>query len=227
MAVSLRVDRNIKTLREQAVENLRDAILSQHFPPGARLVERTLCEELGVSRTVVREALRHLETEGLVETVSHQGPVVARVDPNSAQEIYEIRAQLEGIACRASAATATDADLARLERALEHLRRAFADGDMSRVIGATGAFYEIVFLSGGKRVAWSIVQGLNARINHLRWLTLSTPDRDTASFDEMRRIYEAIVGRNPDAAELACKAHVRAAAAVARRWLSSERTGGT
>ncbi len=63
---SLRIDRNQKTLRELTLEKMRDAIIGQYFLPGQRLVERTLCDELGVSRTIVREVLRHLETEGLV-----------------------------------------------------------------------------------------------------------------------------------------------------------------
>ena len=69
----LRIDRNAKTLRELTLDKLRGAIVQGYFRPGARLVERTLCDELGVSRTVVREVLRHLETEGLVEIVARQG----------------------------------------------------------------------------------------------------------------------------------------------------------
>src|SRR5579864_4950577 len=97
----LKVDRNAKTLRELTLEKLREAIVQGYFRPGARLVERTLCDELGVSRTVVREVLRHLETEGLVEIVARQGPIVARLDPEQVQEIYEIRALLESEAARA------------------------------------------------------------------------------------------------------------------------------
>ena len=98
---ALRIDRSAKTLRELAVERLRDAILDGQFRPGDRLVERVLCERLGVSRTVVREALRHLETEGLVDVVPQQGPAVARLDAGQATQIYEIRAMLEALAAAA------------------------------------------------------------------------------------------------------------------------------
>src|SRR5438067_10611348 len=91
----LRVDRTTKSLRELTLEKLRDAILDFRFQPGERLVERTLCDRLGVSRTVVREVLRHLEAEGLVETIQNQGPAVTRPDPASAAQVYEIRALLE------------------------------------------------------------------------------------------------------------------------------------
>src|SRR5215475_14545289 len=103
----LRIDRNAKTLRELTLDKLRGAIVQGYFRPGARLVERTLCDELGVSRTVVREVLRHLETEGLVDMVSRQGPVVARLDPTQVSEIYELRGLLEANAARACARNAT------------------------------------------------------------------------------------------------------------------------
>src|SRR4051794_9696690 len=88
----LRVDRSTKTLRERTVERLRDAILNFQFKAGERLVERSLCERLGVSRTVVREALRHLESEGLVEVLPQQGPAVTKPDSSQAAQVYEIRA---------------------------------------------------------------------------------------------------------------------------------------
>ena len=73
----LKIDTPPLTLREMAQENMRDAIITGVFQPGQRLVERTLCEQIGVSRTVIREVIRYLEAEGLVELIPHQGPVVA------------------------------------------------------------------------------------------------------------------------------------------------------
>src|SRR5215510_13767336 len=99
----LRVERSAKTLRGLVLEKMRDAILEFRLRPGERLVERTLCDRLGVSRTVVREVLRHLEAEGIVENIPHQGPAVARPDPAKAAQIYEIRALLEAEAARACA----------------------------------------------------------------------------------------------------------------------------
>src|SRR5215813_6435109 len=110
----MRVDRSGKTLRGLALEKMRDAILDFRLRPGERLVERTLCERLGVSRTVVREVLRHLEAEGLVESIPQQGPAVARPDPARAAQIYEIRALLEADAARACAQRVTPADVKRL-----------------------------------------------------------------------------------------------------------------
>ena len=77
IASDMRVVRNLMTLRELTLEKMRGTILSFRFKPGDRLVERDLCEQLGVSRSIVREVLRHLDAEGLVEIMPQRGPIVA------------------------------------------------------------------------------------------------------------------------------------------------------
>jgi len=86
-ASGMRVVRNTVTLRQQVLEVLRNGILSFQFKPGDRLIERELCEMTGVSRTSVREALRHLESEGLVQNLPNKGPMVATVTAAEAREI--------------------------------------------------------------------------------------------------------------------------------------------
>jgi len=226
---TLRIERRSKTLRELALDKLRAAILDLRFRPGERLVERVLCEQLGVSRSVVREALRHLEAEGLVETVPHQGPAVARLDPAKVAEIYEVRALLEALAARACAERATTADIAELEDSLKGIEAALAAGDPRANLAATGRFYEVLFRGGGKTVAWETVQSLNARINRLRALTIATAGRSKGSIAEMRRIYRAVAKRDPAEAHAAALDHVRVAAEIARRLLAEagETDGGT
>jgi DNA-binding GntR family transcriptional regulator len=212
----LRVDRSAKTLRALALEKMRDAILGFRFQPGERLVERSLCEQLGVSRTVVREALRHLEAEGLVRSIPNQGPIVARPDPSKAAQVYEIRALLEAEAARACALRANKKDIALLRRAIDLIEEAFAKKDPRDVLKATTDFYEILFASADKSVAWDIVQSLNARINYLRAITISTPGRNKAAIDEMRRILEAIERGDGDAAYAASIDHVNIVAKLAQ-----------
>jgi len=206
--IGLRVDRSAKTLRELTVERLRDAILIFQFKAGERLVERSLCERLGVSRTVVREALRHLEAEGLVETLPQQGPAVAKPDFREAAQVYEIRALLEAEAARTAAQMAESSDVARLTAANAAVQKAFADGTTRDVLKATTDFYELLFTIAGKSVAWQLVQGLNARINYLRAMTISQPDRAADANAEMTRIIEAIARRDGKAAAKASFDHI-------------------
>jgi DNA-binding GntR family transcriptional regulator len=112
-------------LRKQVIELLRDAIASMEFEPGQRLVERDLCERFDVSRTVIREALRHLEAEGLVDLVANHGPVVSRITREDAGHIYEARATLEGVIARYAAERATPPAKKRMWNALTRLETAY------------------------------------------------------------------------------------------------------
>ncbi len=173
----LRIDHAPVTLRELAVDRLRHAIIAGRFSGGDRLVERTLCDQLGVSRSVVREAIRYLEAEGLVDTQSRSGPVVARLDWPQARQIYDIRRLLEAEAAAACSRVADAAVKARLTAALQALHSAFHEAETAQLHAATTAFYHTIFDAAGHHIAWEIVQRLNGRISRLRALTLATTDR--------------------------------------------------
>lgn len=215
---ALRIDRPPQTLRGIALDRLRAAIIAGRFPGGTRLVERTLCDQLGVSRSVVREVIRVLETEGLVETLPNRGPVVARLDWAQARQVYDIRRQLEGSAAQACAQVAdADVDIA-LANALATIRA----GDADAVFAATTRFYEVIFTAAGHAIAWEIVQRLNGRISRLRALTLAAQDRAVPGPERMARIAAAIGARDGAAARRAVEEHLTEAAALAQRALEGE-----
>lgn len=218
-AASLKVDRSAKTLRELTLEKMREAIGSGHFKPGERLVERALCEQLDVSRSIVREVLRHLETEGLVESGSQQGPVVASLTAGQAAQIYEIRALLEGHAARVFAEKASPAAMQRLVGLNSAIQAAFGQQDFREVMVRTTAFYEALFQEAGLSMAWDVVQSLNARINRLRAMTISSAGRAAEASAEMAAIVDALQKRDPQAAQQASEAHVRRVAQIAAERL--------
>ena len=148
----LRIDTPPVTLRAMALERLRQAIISGVFKPGQRLVERMLCDQLGVSRSVIREVIRHLDAEGLV-TTEGQGPMVSRLAWDDARQIYEIRAALEAAAVEACARVADDAVKATLQAAVEAIERYAAKGDWMAVLEATEQFYGTIFATGGHPIA--------------------------------------------------------------------------
>lgn len=214
----LRIDRPPQTLRGIALDRLRAAIIAGRFPGGTRLVERTLCDQLGVSRSVVREVIRVLETEGLVETLPNRGPVVARLDWAQARQVYDIRRQLEGSAAEVCATVADAGVDAALAEALVQIREGGEDG----VFVATTRFYEVIFTAAGHHIAWEIVQRLNGRISRLRALTLAATERAVPGPERMARIAAAIAARDGAGARRAVEEHLTEAAALAQRALEVE-----
>ena len=224
---AIRVERPSKTLRELALEKVRDAIFSGHFKPGDRLVERDLCTQLGVSRTIVREVLRHLESEGLVANpVNNKGPMVARLELDEARQIYEIRAALEGMAARLCAEKADPSVVARLEEALAGIRQAYEVNDMAEVLARTTQFYETLFTSIDRHVAWGVVKLMMVRINHLRSMTIKTERRSVEGPAQMQKIVDAIRTGDGPAAERAAAEHVQRAASIASVVLRQQEPAG-
>lgn len=218
----LKIDRTAKTLRELTLEKLRGAIVQGYFRPGVRLVERTLCDELGVSRTVVREVLRHLETEGLVETTGRNGPIVARIDPAQVGEIYELRGLLEANAARACASYATPEIIQALRDIRATIEDAFVKQDLPRVLECTEHFYDTLFSGARKDVSLTVVKMLNARINRLRALTIAVPGRGEESNREMNTLLDAIERHDGDAAAAASAAHIKRVSELALLALASQ-----
>ncbi|QCR38156.1 GntR family transcriptional regulator [Nissabacter sp. SGAir0207] len=219
---TLKIDNTPITLRELALTKVRQAIISGYFGAGDRLVERTLSEELGVSRSVVREVIRYLEAEGLIENVPKKGPIVAVLTWQAAEQIYNIRQLLEQEAAQDCARLATDADKQRLHRNLMQIAQASKEQDDIKRVEASQAFYESLFLVANHTIAWEIVQRLNSRISRLRALTLKYPDRQIAGFERMSRIYDAIEKNDPALARQRVSEHLTEAAALARHILTHE-----
>jgi GntR family transcriptional regulator, trigonelline degradation regulator len=215
---ALRIESQPATLREIALERMRRAIISGLFEPAQRLVERTLCDQLGVSRSVIREVIRHLEAEGLV-VMAKQGPVVASLGWDDARQIYEIRAALESTAVADCARVADARIKARLRRALDELDRTSKQSSPPGILDATTEFYATIFAASGHNIAWEIVSRLNSRISRLRVMTLSTANRTTSGPAQIREIYAAIERNDPKTAAEACRAHVAAAATIAQTLL--------
>jgi DNA-binding GntR family transcriptional regulator len=219
---SFRVNRNPVTLREIVLDKLRGAILNFQMLPGDRLVERDLCERLGVSRTSVREALRHLESEGLVEFADAKGPRVAIITLEDARDLYELRCVLEGLIAQLFTLNAKAKDIRALERALEKNRKVLERGDLQEVLDSVQGFYDVLLEGSGNKIAATQLRQLQARISYLRATSVSQTNRRGASNLEMERIFEAIKSGDPAAAHQASVDHVRAAAKVSLDYLRSK-----
>jgi len=119
---------------------LREVILNQYFSPDDRRIERELCELTRVSRTSVREALRQIESEGLIEMIPNRGPIVASLSHEDAQHIYEIREAMEGLAARQFISRADDTELDALVRAGESVVAAIGKRNVPTMLSALDNF---------------------------------------------------------------------------------------
>jgi DNA-binding GntR family transcriptional regulator len=209
------------TLRNQVENSLREAIMAGRFRPGERLVERDLCERLGVSRTSVREALRKLEAEKLVTIIPHKGPMVATISADEVSDLYALRGLLEGFAAREFAAVADDRAIAEFGKAAKELKAQAAARDRDGVLKAKSRLYGVLLSNCGNALISELLNGLYSRINLLRATSLMEPDRLSKSLKEIDILYKALKARDSHAAENAARTHVENAYQAALRILTA------
>jgi len=208
-------------LRREIETRLRSAITQGRFQTGERLIERELCEMLGVSRPSLREALRQLEAEELVRLVPNRGPVVAEITVAEAREIYEIRATLEGLAARLFVRNAADAEVAELRKALRELKKAETGKPSEFLLDLKNNFYDVLLRGCGNTVMRRTLTQMHNRIRLLRATTLA--GRTKTALAEIGKIVEAIERRDEDAACRASMEHIERAAAWAIDALRHQR----
>ncbi|MCG9482240.1 GntR family transcriptional regulator [Acinetobacter pittii] len=220
--MNLKIENPPVTLRELCLDKVRNAIITGYFPSGKRLVERTLCEELGVSRSVVREVIRYLEAEGLVEILPNKGPIVSLLNWDIASQIYEIRLLLEQSAVVDCTKNLDDKTAEKLKLLLEDLKAAFAADDINLIIATSTRLYQTIFATANHHIAWEVVQRLNGRISRLRAMTMKSTKREISGYQRIKNMCEAIyLHKDPEKAKQAVAEHIAEAAAVAKNILDA------
>jgi DNA-binding GntR family transcriptional regulator len=217
-----RVERVAAPLRHSVTESIRYAIAVGRFKAGERLPERGLCEMTGVSRTLVREALRQLESEGLITVLPHRGPVVARVTAEQAEGIYQVRIELEGLACQLFAERATPAQREALNRAFKNLKKSLKDSDPLARLYAKNHFYDCLIDGSGNEALGTSLRMLNARVMLLRATSLQAPGRSAESIAELSELMEALAAKDGKRARELAGRHVRNAAKAAIALLQQQ-----
>ncbi len=202
-------------LRQELLGHIRAAISAGEYKPGERLVERVLCERYGVSRTVVREALRHLEAEGLVTIVPNRGPVVTVLSRQDVEGLFEVRAAMEALAAERFAERATPAERAELAASCDAVEAAYSTEEPESWINAKDAYYDVLLKGAHNDLIRSTIVGIHSRIQVMRGRSLSAPGRREASLAEIREITRlAVAGKAAEAAK-AARRHVEDAERVA------------
>lgn len=214
-ANSSRITRVAAPLRQELLGQIREAIAAGYFRPGERLVERVLCEKYGVSRTVVREALRHLEAEGLVTILANRGPVVTTLTRDDVTALFEMRGALEALAASWFARRSNDADKKALAQSCDVVETAFKAGDLSQWLTAKDHYYDVMLSGAHSELIRTTVLSLHARVQLMRSLSLKAPGRFEQSLVEIREIADFAIAGDAEGAAAAAKSHVQSAAIAA------------
>jgi DNA-binding GntR family transcriptional regulator len=210
-------------LAPNLVEQVHDAILAEiasgALPPGERIVQEQLAAALGVSRQPVQQALLLLRQQGLLRDAPGRGLVVAPIDPDHAQHMYDMRAVIEGLACRLAAERGAERAARDGPVLIESGRKAVAAGAVAKMVAADMRFHEFIYaLSGNPLIApsmathWSYTQRIMGDI-----VARDQTPRDI--WDQHERILRAIIRGDGEGAEALARKHIAGAAAFLVRRL--------
>jgi DNA-binding GntR family transcriptional regulator len=188
-----------------ASQELRRRILNGSLKAGAPLNQEQLAVELGVSTTPLREALRSLESEGLVKSRSHRDVIVAPLDPPEMLELYEVRRHLDGLAARLAALNCDDASRKRIKKATAEVSKKTADP-----VAANRRFHRAIYVASGNDVLIELLDALWNRSDRYRRVIRGMADREDV-VAEHRALAEMVLSGDATGAETMMLAHVQQA----------------
>ena len=196
------------SLRGMVFTKIREDILSGKYTENEELKEITIGQELGVSRTPVREALRQLELEGLVKIIPNKGAYVAGISNKDVHDIYMIRSYLEGLCARWACENITQEQIDAIEEVIYlsefHVKKEHFD----QIVELDTKFHELLYASSGSRILGHLLRDYHQYVHSIRKITLSDPDRARNSNAEHSAILEAIRNRDADNAEKLAHEHI-------------------
>ncbi|GAU77835.1 GntR family transcriptional regulator [Fusibacter sp. 3D3] len=212
--------RNYKPLGEVVFEYLRNAILSGELKPGERLMEVTIAEQLGVSRTPVREAIRKLEKESFVIMIPRKGAYVADLTKNDILEVLEIRKELEGFAAALSAERMTEIEKDQLGKIVEDFNECLVSMDKKRMIECDNEFHSLIFNGSKNQRLINIIFDLHDQFQRFRLIYFN----EFTNYQEIQashsKIFEAILNRDPKVARAEAESHVESIRELVNRWIT-------
>ena len=197
------------SLREKIFLKLRQDILDGKYKSGDSLVELKLAEELGVSRTPVREAIRQLELEGLVSCIPNKGVFVEGITGQDIEDIYAIRECIEGLAARWAIERMDQESLKELENLCELMEFYTRKGDLDQVGELNSRFHDLIFESTNSKPLMQILSDLQYYIGNIRLASLKLPGRAAKSLDEHKAIVRAFKDRDIEKGERVLVEHIR------------------
>ncbi len=185
------VARSSGTLHGELLTALRDFIVEGHLADGARIPERALCERFSISRTPLREALKVLAAEGLIELLPNRGARVRAFSAADLRELFDVMGGLEALAGRLACERITDAEIAEIERIHHEMYHFYLRRDIHGYFRCNQVIHQMIVAAAGNALLASTYAGLSGRIRRVRYAANLAKDRDRLS--EAMREHEAIL----------------------------------
>ena len=198
-----------KPLRDVIFDTLREAIIVGELKPGQRLMEVQVAEKMGVSRTPVREAIRKLELEGLVEMLPRKGAHVAELSGKDIMDVLEVRATLDGLATSLSATRITDDEKKELRHLLDQFINYVEKENLQGSIKKDVEFHDVIYRSSRNDKLIQISNNLREQIQRFRIVYIKDYSSSRELIREHTEIYEAIIAGNPETAMEAARRHIK------------------
>ena len=195
-------------LRDVVFKTLREAILKGDLAPGERLMEIKLANQLGVSRTPIREAIRKLELEGLVVMVPRKGAEVAKITEKDLRDVLEVRASLEELAISLACERITDEKIAELKDALEQFRTVIKGKDVTKIAQMDVAFHDVIFEATQNARLVQMVNNLREQMYRYRLEYLKDFSTHSRLDEEHLKIFEAVSARDIERATALIREHI-------------------
>lgn len=197
-----------RPLRDLVADALRVAIKDGTLRPGERLMELQLADELGVSRTPIREAVRELEAEGFLVMIPRRGTYVADISLKDIAQVFEIRTALEELAAGLAAERITDDELEELERCLVEIGEHIETGDLEQVVEIDIRFHAVLYEASRNTRLIDIINNLREMLTRFRSVSLHYPGRLQETYQEHRDLVEAIAEHDADLARKIAVRHM-------------------
>ncbi|MEW9121993.1 MAG: GntR family transcriptional regulator [Thermotaleaceae bacterium] len=198
---------------------LRDDILNDKYEEGEKLVEAKLAEELGVSRTPVREALKQLELDGIVENIPNRGVIVKGISKQDIQDIFAIRTAIEGIAAAWAVERITEEEIKALKETYELMEFYAFKKDLEKVAEFNSRFHETIYRATKSRYLEQVLRDFQYYMKKIRRKSLQVEGRMDEALKEHKEILEAFIARDGKKAQETLSAHVNNAKTNVERLL--------
>jgi DNA-binding GntR family transcriptional regulator len=197
------------TIASYVLNTIRDGILAGRYPLGSRLDQQMLADEMSVSVIPIRESLRQLEAEGLVQIYPRRGAFVAKLSASELKEIYEIRQVLEGLATQLAVPNLSPSALAQLARIVERMERATTAHDFGRLLELNRSFHFTIYQASRRPFLLQMISSLWDRCSLYRRLYIYLPERAPQALAEHTEIYAACWAGNAAAAGQAVRENIQ------------------